>query len=68
MKLWDYQLPKKWKPRTAGAVRWYLERRINYGDWKGLKPLEIKTHLNKLRIDPVKKLLLTNYFKRYGIE
>lgn len=68
MKLWDYTLPKGWKPRTVGATLWYLERRINYGDWKGLDPKQIKVRFNKLHLDPAKRLLLKNYFKYYGVK
>lgn len=66
MKVWDYQLPKNWKPKTEGEWIWYLERKINYGDWKGLEPKTIKKYFRKLHLDQGKRLMLKNYFQRYG--
>lgn len=66
MKIWDYKIPKKWKPETNEEWVWYLERKINYGDLKGLKPAIIKKFWRHLKIDPAKKIMLQNYFDIYG--
>ena len=66
MKLWDYKLPKNWQPRTEAALVWYLERKINYGDWQGLNPKVIKKYFRKLHLDPGKRLMLNAYFKKYA--
>lgn len=68
MRLWDYNLPKNWKPKTESQWLWYLERKINYDDWKGLKKEIIKKYFPKLkkRLDPGKRIMLENYFKKYG--
>ena len=66
MKIWDYILPKKWHPQKAGEWIWYLERKINYGDFKGLNPVIIKKYWRRLRLDEGKRLLLKSYFKEYG--
>ncbi|MDO8626143.1 MAG: hypothetical protein Q7K39_01640 [Candidatus Magasanikbacteria bacterium] len=66
MKLWDYKITKNWRPKTAPEWRWFLERKINYGELRGLDPLMIKKFLPKLHIDPGKKLALVNYFEQYG--
>jgi hypothetical protein len=63
---WDYKISKNWKPQTDREWMWYLERKINYDDWKGLTPLIIAKYLKHLKIDPAKKLLLKAYFKIYG--
>lgn len=65
MKIWDYNIPKNWQPDTAAGWIWYLERKINYNDWKGLQPKIIKKYLGRLRLDPGKKLLLKAYFNHY---
>lgn len=68
MKLWDYNLPKNWKPKTERQWLWYLERKINYDDWKGLRKKIIKKYFRKLkkRLDPGKRKMLEIYFKKYG--
>jgi hypothetical protein len=68
MKLWDYKIPKNWKPKTDEAWIWYLERKINYGDFKGLQPKVIKKYFRKLRLDEGKRLMFENYFKQYGAQ
>lgn len=67
MKLWDYNLTKNWKPKNEEQWLWYLERKINYDDWKGLKAEIIKKYFLKLkkRLDPGKRIMLENYFKKY---
>ncbi len=68
MKIWDYNLPRNWKPKNERQWLWYLERKINYDDWKGLKKAIIKRYFQKLkkRLDPGKKKMLEFYFKKYG--
>lgn len=68
MKLWDYKLPKNWKPKTDEAWIWYLERKINYGDFNGLKAAVVKKYFRKLRLDEGKRLMFENYFRRYGVK
>jgi len=68
MKIWDYKLPKNWKPKTEKEWLWYLERKINYDDWKGLKSAIIRKYFTKLKkkLDPGKRKMLELYFKKYG--
>jgi hypothetical protein len=68
MKLWDYNLPKNWQPKNERQWLWYLERKINYDDWQGLKKEIIKKYFQKLkkRLDPGKRMMLKFYFKKYG--
>lgn len=65
---WDYDLPKKWQPKTDRQWLWYLERKINYDDWKGLKKGIIKKYFPQLkrRLDPGKRKMLETYFQKYG--
>ena len=64
---WDYNITKNWKPKTEGQWLWYLERKINYDDWKGLKKRIIIKYFPKLkkRLDPGKREMLKIYFKKH---
>ena len=68
MKIWDYNLPKNWRPKNERQWLWYLERKINYDDWKGLENKIVKKYFQKLktRLDPGKRIMLELYFKKYG--
>ncbi|MFN4212809.1 MAG: hypothetical protein ACK4FL_02495 [Microgenomates group bacterium] len=61
---WDYDLPKNWKPKTDFEWEWYLTRRINYGDFKGLKKEVVRKFFPKIKklLDPGKRMMLENYF------
>lgn len=63
--LWDYRLPKNWRPKTDAEWLWFLERKINYDDWKGLRIRDIRKYFTKLNLDPGRKLLLQTFFKYY---
>jgi len=67
--VWDYDLPKNWQPKTDADWLWLLERKINYGDFRGLKATIIKKYFQKLkrRLDLGKKIMLENYFLAYDI-
>lgn len=66
MKIWDYKIPKKWRPQNETEWIWFLERKINYDDWKGLDPKKVKKYFKKINIDPGKRLMIQCYFKRHG--
>lgn len=65
---WDYNLPKNWQPATEKQWLWYLERKINYDDWQGLNKKIIKKYYPQLkkRLDPGKRELLKQYFRKYA--
>lgn len=64
MKIWDYDLPKNWRPKTPIEWQWYLVRKINYGDLKGLKKEIVKAYLPKIKkkLDPGKRMMLEDFF------
>lgn len=64
MWLWDYDLPKKWQPKAPRQWEWFLVRKINYGDFKGLKKETVKKFLPRIkeRLDPGKRVMLENFF------
>lgn len=65
---WDYNLPKNWQPKTDRQWLWYLERKINYDDWQGLKKETIKKYFPRLkdRLDPGKREMFKYYLKKYA--
>lgn len=66
--VWDYDLPKNWTPETKTQWLWFLERKINYGDWEGLRKEMVQKYFSQLkkRLDPGKRMMLELYFKKYG--
>ena len=66
IKTWDYKIPKNWQPKTDYEWHWYLERKINYDDFRGLDMEKVRQMINDLKIDEGKKLMFQAYFKYYG--
>lgn len=64
MKVWDYDLPKNWRPKTKIEWQWYLIRKLNYGDFYGLRKEIVKKYFPIIKkfLDKGKRLLLENYF------
>lgn len=61
--VWDYNLPKNFKPKNDFEWEWYLVRKINYGDFRGLKKEMVKKYFAaiKKRLDPGKRAMF-EYF------
>lgn len=62
---WDYDLPKNWKPKTDEEWVWFLVRKINYNDLKGLKKKAIHKYFNKIKnkLDPGKREIFEYYIQ-----
>lgn len=65
MWIWDYQMPKNWQPKTDKEWQWFLTRKINYGDFTGLKQNIIKKFFPKIKkmLDPGKRGMLEHFLK-----
>lgn len=63
---WDYDIPKNWQPTTDYEWHWFLERKINYDDFRGLNMEKVKQMIDDIKIDEGKKLMLKAYFKHNG--
>jgi len=63
MFIWDYKI-KNFKPKTEEEWQWFLIRKINYGDFKGLKKEVLRRYFPKIKdkLDPAKKKMLEIYF------
>lgn len=59
--IWDYDLNSIDLKKTA-VLRWYLARKINFGDWESLKSKIVEKHLDQLEIDPTLKIMLKKYY------
>ena len=61
--IWDYQIRRQ-DLKDPKVMKWYLERKINSGDWTGIKAEDLKSNLSKLSITPEVMSLLEKYFQR----
>lgn len=63
MQNWDYQLGKNWKPTTKEEWIWFLVRKINYNDLRGIKKEDIKHFFVKIKsqLDPGKRIMLEKF-------
>ena len=59
--IWDYNL-KSIDLRKKAVLRWYLSRKINFGDWESLKSAPLKQNLDYLDIDSTLKQMLKKYY------
>ena len=65
MWIWDYKIPNNWQPKTDKEWEWFLVRKINYDDFKGLKKDIINKYFPKIKklIDPGKQAMFENFLK-----
>ncbi|MFH1744685.1 MAG: hypothetical protein ABH881_00775 [bacterium] len=62
--IWDYDVSSIDLSKSA-IVKWYLKRRIDYCDWKGMEYHLLKKYLPKLDIDLTIKEILMEFVKNY---
>lgn len=59
--IWDYDI-KSLDLKKPEVLKWYLSRKINFGDWQSLDSNLVEKFLNNLDIDPTLKRMLKNYY------
>lgn len=59
--IWDYEV-KKADLKNPAVLRWYLARKVNFGDWKSIDTVKLEKNLNNLEIDPTLKKMLSKYY------
>ena len=59
--IWDYDV-KSIDLKKPKVLRWYISRKIGFGDWKSLDSKLIEQNLNQLEIDPTLKSMLKKYY------
>ena len=63
--IWDYDI-KKMDLKNPDVLIWYLQRKIEYGDWEVLDRKTLKKYLPKLKINRYVKQILQSFLKQYG--
>ncbi|OGC51087.1 hypothetical protein A2982_02355 [candidate division WWE3 bacterium RIFCSPLOWO2_01_FULL_39_13] len=65
MWIWDYKIRKNWKPKTGKEWEWFLVRKVNYGDFKGLNKRVFVKFFKKIknRLDVGKREMLADYLR-----
>lgn len=63
--IWDYDV-ENLDLKKPEVLQWYLQRKIEYGDWEALDRKTLKKYLSKLKINPYLKKILRNFLKKYG--
>ena len=59
--IWDYD-PKTVDLKNPAVLRWYIARKINFGDWKSLDAKLLEQNLDQLEIDLTLKGMLKKYY------
>lgn len=59
---WDYNL-EKIDLKKPGVKKWYLKRKLDFGDLSGIRRIDLEKYLSGLDIDTSLKKLLVNYLK-----
>lgn len=59
---WDYDM-KTADLNNPRVKRWYLSRKLQFGDLSHVKKSDLKKYLPQLDISPSLKELFQNYFK-----
>lgn len=62
---WDYDLNKADFSDPKVKI-WYLNRKLQFGDFSGITKKDLKKYLPSLDIDASLKELLQNYLKSYA--
>ncbi len=61
---WDYALSKTDLSDPKVKI-WYLNRKIQFGDFSNITKNDLRAYLPKLDIDPSLRELLQNYLNAY---
>jgi len=63
MKAWDYKIKPNFRPKTPAEWEWFLVRKINYDDYRGLTKGVVKKYFPKIerQLDPGKREMLKDY-------
>lgn len=64
--IWDYNIKNNWQPQTREQWEWFLVRKINYGDLKGLKKEIVVQYFPKIKklLDPGKREMLAYFLNQ----
>lgn len=63
--IWDYDV-QSLDLKKPEVLRWYLQRKIEYGDWEVLDRKTLKKYLPQLNINPYVKEILQDFLQKYA--
>lgn len=63
--IWDYNV-RSLDLKKPEVLLWYLQRKVEYGDWESIDIQTLKKYLPKLKIDPFLKKILQGFVRKYG--
>lgn len=63
--IWEYDV-KKLDLSQSEVLIWYLQRKVEHGDWEAIDRKTLKKYLPKLKINPYLKEILRNFLKKHG--
>lgn len=61
--IWDYDT-KTLDLTNPATLRWYLSRKVSFGDYKSLDSKVLESNLSKLDIDPTLKKMISKFYAR----
>lgn len=61
---WDYDIDKMDLNNPRVKI-WYLTRKLQFGDLRGISRSDLRKFLPQLQIDPSMKELLKNFLRKY---
>ena len=59
--IWDYDI-KTLDLKNPAVLRWYLTRKVNFGDYRSLDSNVLEKNLPKLDIDPTLKMMISKFY------
>ncbi len=59
--IWDYDI-KTLDLDIPAVLRWYLARKVSFGDFKSLDSDILEKNISKLDIDPTLKSMIEKYY------
>lgn len=62
--IWEYDVSNL-NLSDPEVLRWYLERKIQFGDWSALNKQILKKQLPYLKIDKYLKIILSDFLQKY---
>jgi hypothetical protein len=58
--IWDYDI-KNLDLSKKKTLLWYLQRKIEYGDWESIDKKTLKKYLKEIKIDPILREILKSF-------
>lgn len=63
--IWDYDI-KNLDLSKPEVLFWYLQRKVEHGDWEAVDRKTLKKYFSKLKIDFYLRKILKDFLKKYA--